>query len=114
MMNQSAVPLNVALLFFLSLGSQVIAVSVLPKTDGFTAPLWTITCLIPYLVAMWLIAVMIRQGTALSVVMPLFAAAVPLAAIAVDYCVYGKGFSVTKLGLLVGSCCAIGVAGSMR
>ncbi|WP_176595015.1 MULTISPECIES: hypothetical protein [Sphingobium] len=113
-MSLAAMPFGVIAIFLISLGSQVVSVSLLPQTNGFANASWTICCVIPFLISLWLIAVMIRQGVALNVIMPLFAASVPLASIAVDYFVYGNALSFSKLALLVGACCAIGVAGSIQ
>lgn len=88
--------------------------SLLPRTDGFSNLTWTALCLGAYVVSLWAIAVLIRQGVALSIIVPLMAAAVPLLTIGVVYFFFGQTFTIPKLALLVAACLAIGVAGSMN
>lgn len=107
------ISLPAILMFLAAVATQVLGTSLLPRTSAFTDLRWTTFCLSSYLVSLWLIAILIRQGMALNIIVPLMAAAVPLATIAVAYFGYGQIVSLPKLGLLVAACCAIGVAGSM-
>lgn len=100
-------------IFLAALTTQILGASLLPRTEAFTNPTWTALSLGAYILSLWLIAVLIKQGAALSIIVPLMAAAVPLATIAVAYFVYSDPVSPAKLGFLVGACCAIGYAGTM-
>lgn len=112
-MAMPAIPLGAIGLFLVAVATQVLGAALLPRTQGFTDATWTFLCLASYVFSLWLVALLIRQGVALNIIVPLMAAAIPLATIAVAYFGYGQLVSLPKLGLLVGACCAIGVAGAM-
>jgi quaternary ammonium compound-resistance protein SugE len=63
--------------------TQIAGSTMLVKTTGFRDPLWTTACLATYLVSFFLLAETIRQGMALSLIMPILAALVPLATIVI-------------------------------
>ena len=90
--------------------TQVAGSSMLVKTAGFRDPAWTAACLATFAVSLFVLAETIRQGMALSLVMPILAALVPLATIAVAVMVLGEQASWLKLGLLSGACVLIGAA----
>lgn len=93
--------------------TQVIGASMLAKTIGFRDPAWTAACLAVYAVSLFLLAETIRQGMALSLLMPILAALVPLATIAVAVTFLGEQASWMRLGLLSFSCVLIGVAATV-
>ncbi len=93
--------------------TQVAGASLLAKTAGFRDPMWTLACLAIYAVSLFLLAETIRQGMALSLIMPILAALVPLATIAVAVMVLGEHASWLRLGLLSASCVLIGVAATV-
>ncbi len=93
--------------------TQVAGASMLVKTTGFRDPAWTAACLAIYLVSFYLLAETIRQGMALSLVMPILAALVPLATIAVAVTLLGEQASWSRLGLLSLSCVLIGAAATV-
>jgi len=90
--------------------TQVIGVSMLVKTVGFRDPMWTAACLATYTVSLFILADTLRQGIALSLMMPILAALVPLASIIIAITVFREQVSLAKLGLLALSCVLIGVA----
>lgn len=106
----AAFPLRAVLMVALVVVSQVAGASMLVKTTGFRDPLWTAACLATYAVSLFLLAETIRRGMALSLIMPILAALVPLATIAVAVLVFREQASWLRLGLLSGSCLLIGVA----
>ena len=59
--------------------TQVAGASLLVKTVGFRDPFYTAICLGIYAVSLFALAETIRQGMALSLIMPILAALVPLA-----------------------------------
>jgi quaternary ammonium compound-resistance protein SugE len=93
--------------------TQVVGASMLVKTMGFRDPVWTLACLATYAVSLFLLAETIRQGMALSLVMPILAALVPLATIVVALIFLGEQASWLRLGLLSISCVLIGVAATI-
>ena len=111
--NSPVVPGGNLMLFLLALGTQVIGTSLLPRTGGFTDILWTSICLASYIVSFFAISLLIKQGVALNVIVPLMAASVPLAAIIVGRLVYQEPLSTVKLILLLVACGVIGLASSV-
>ncbi len=93
--------------------TQVLGASLLVKTEGFRNMAWTAACLAIYAVSLYALAETIRQGMALSLVMPILAALVPLATIAVALIVFKEQASWLRLGMLSGACLLIGVASTV-
>ncbi|MDE2596959.1 MAG: hypothetical protein KGL44_08785 [Sphingomonadales bacterium] len=93
--------------------TQIIGSSLLVKTTGFRDPMWTALCLATYAASLFVLAETIRQGMALSLVMPILAALVPLATIAVAVTLFREQASWLRLGLLSGACLLIGVAATV-
>lgn len=94
----------------LVVATQVIGASFLVKTEGFRIASWTAACLVTYALSFYLLAEVIRQGMALSFVMPVLAALVPLATIAVAVVVFREQVSWLQIGLLGAACVLIGAA----
>jgi quaternary ammonium compound-resistance protein SugE len=90
--------------------TQVIGASMLVKTDGFRDPAWTAACLATFAVSLFLLAETLRQGMALSLLMPILAALVPLATVIVAVTLFREQASWAKLALLALSCVLIGAA----
>ena len=97
-------------LFVLSVALQVLALLVLPSTDGFTRPIPTIGCSICYLAGIGLLARLSAQGVPLGILIPYAAAAVPLTMVIVGIFVFGEPASVVRVLLLVAACLIIGIA----
>lgn len=97
-------------LFLVTISSQMAAISLLPRTAGFTEPYWTIACLGLYAISMWCLAYMIHAGMPISVMIPILAAVVPLATIAIGILFYKEAASVLKILILCGACGMIGLA----
>ena len=105
--------LRVVIMILLVVATQVAGASMLVKTDGFRVPLWTVASLATYAVSFYLLAETIRQGIALSFIMPVLAALVPLATIAVAVIVFREQVSWLQLGLLSSACVLIGAAAAV-
>lgn len=101
-------------LFVFLIVSQIFAVSLLPRTAGFTNPFWTAACLGVYLVSLWSLAFIIHRGMPISLLIPIMSALIPLATIAVGVLVYGEAASLSRVALLCVACGVIGVASSMK
>ena len=97
----------------LVVATQVGGASMLVKTEGFRVPMWTAACLATYALSLYVLAETIRQGMALSFVMPVLAALVPIATIAVAVLVLGESVSWPQLGLLSFACLLIGAAAAV-
>ncbi|CAN5263955.1 hypothetical protein BH10PSE12_BH10PSE12_06030 [soil metagenome] len=105
----------ISLSMFLSgLACQVAGASILPRTNGFTQPVWTGLCIAVYSLSLWPLAQLVWRGVSLSVVVPLMAAGVPLLTIVVSYFAYGEAGSLTKVGTLIAACTLIGIAGALH
>lgn len=109
-----SISLTSIFIFLLALITQISGAALIPKTDGFNNIGWTAACIASYIASTWLLAILVRQGVALNIVVPFMAAAVPLSTIAIAYLAYGQGVSLPKLGLLIGACAAIGIAGTLK
>lgn len=104
---------KVIVMILLVVATQVGGASMLVKTNGFREPVWTIACLVVYALSFFLLAETIRQGMALSFIMPVLAALVPLAAIALAVLVFREQVSWAQIGLLSSACVLIGVAAAV-
>lgn len=93
--------------------TQVAGSTMLVKTAGFRDPAWTAACLATYALSFFVLAETIRQGMALSLVMPILAGVVPLASIIIAVTVLHEQASWLRLGMLSGACLLIGVAATV-
>ncbi len=93
--------------------TQVAGSSMLVKTGGFRDPAWSLACVAIYALSFYVLAETIRQGMALSLIMPILAAVVPLVTIGVAVVFLGEHASWLRLGLLSGACVIIGVAATV-
>ncbi|MGZ5399348.1 MAG: DMT family transporter [Nocardioides sp.] len=48
------------LLLTTAIGIEVVSTALLPRTDGFTNPLWSVAVVAGYAVSIWLLAVVVR------------------------------------------------------
>jgi quaternary ammonium compound-resistance protein SugE len=107
------IPLRAILMVALVTVTQVAGATMLVKTTGFRDPAWTAACLATYAFSLFLLAETIRQGMALSLIMPILAALVPLATIVLALVLFGEQASWLRLGLLSFACVLIGVAATV-
>ncbi len=106
-------PIRAIIMVTLVVITQVIGSTMLVKTVGFREPAWTAACLATYAVSFFILAETIRQGMALSLIMPILAALVPLATIIVAVTVLHEQASWLRLGMLSGACLLIGAAATV-
>ncbi|SCW78079.1 Multidrug transporter EmrE [Sphingobium faniae] len=100
-----------AILLFIGLiATQIAAVSMLPKTDGFASLRWTGACLGTYALSFWIMSTIIREGQPLGLLVPLMSAVIPIATIIVGTLVYHEPASMLRIGLLVAACILVSVA----
>ncbi len=107
------ISLKLVVMIALIVLTQVAAASMLIKTAGFRDIGWTLACLATYALSQFIIAETIRQGMALSLIMPILAALVPLATIAVAVLVFKEQASWLRLGMLSAACLLIGAAATV-
>ena len=110
----AAISPTVLLMALVSLLAQAAGVSLLPKTQGLTDPLFTAAFALCFALGLGLMARIVHAGVSLGLLIPFMSATVPLVAIMVGIFVYGESASPLKLALLVGACVTIGVASSLR
>jgi quaternary ammonium compound-resistance protein SugE len=109
----AGIPVGMVVLVVLVVITQVIGGTLLPRTEGFRNVGWTLACMGTYTVSIGMLAETIRQGAALSLIMPVLAALVPLATIVVAVMFLGEQASWLRLGILSGACVLIGVAATV-
>ncbi len=71
------------ILFALICLAQIAGGAMLPRTDGFAAIGWTLSCLAIYTASFWMMALIIRLGIPLSSLVPLMSAVIPLSLIGI-------------------------------
>ena len=100
--------------FIISVILQAIMAMVLPSTKEYTS-LWpTLTVIACINVAIWLLARIVASGVQLSLLVPITAAAVPLAVIVGSIVIYHEPAPALKVVLLVFASLLIGVASSLK
>ena len=77
------IPLRIYVLFFASVAFQILAMTLLPRSRGFTVLLPTVGCAALFICGIWMIARMYQSGAKLGIMSPLLAAIIPLGVIAV-------------------------------
>lgn len=108
-----ALSLPIIASFIASVILQVGAISLLPATAGFTK-LWpTLGCVVGFAIAIGLLARIAASGVQLSILIPLSAAAVPIAVVLVSIFFYGEPAPLLRVGLLIGACAMVGIASSL-
>ena len=100
--------------FVLSVILQVVGLSLLPRSEGFTRPLPTLGLIVAFIAGIWLMARLTASGVPISILIPITGAVIPLAVVAVGILVYGEPASLFRVALLIVACLLIGLAGSMR
>jgi multidrug transporter EmrE-like cation transporter len=110
----STIPLRIYLMFLASVGFQVAAVGLLPRTRGFTQLLPTVGCSLLFICGIWMVARMYQGGAKLGILSPLLAAVIPLCVIAIGVIVYHESASPLRITLLVLACGLIGGAAAVR
>jgi len=96
--------------FAISVAANLVAIGLLPITRGFSVLLPTVICLVSFLIAIAMLARLTHSGLNLGIMMPAYAAVVPLGTIAIGILVYGESASFLRVGLLGAACAFVGVA----
>jgi multidrug transporter EmrE-like cation transporter len=106
----AGISLTVALMVLAAITAQVFALFLLPLTRGMTELLPSLGTIVGFLVSMVLMARIIHAGVNLSLLMPILAATVPLAGIALGMLYFGEAASLAKVAALIVACVLVGVA----
>jgi multidrug transporter EmrE-like cation transporter len=104
---------NVVWMFTTSVAAQLVAISLLPQTRGFTNLLPTIACGAAFLVGIGMVAKMVHSGLPVGILMPLLAAIVPLGGIVIGVLLFGEPTTVARMSLLVFACVLVGAAAAV-
>jgi multidrug transporter EmrE-like cation transporter len=100
--------------FILVVVLQIVMLTLMPLSKGYTI-LWpTLGAIAAINIAMWLLARIVASGAQLSILIPISATVIPLSVIAVGIFVYGEPAPVLKIVLLVVASLMIGVASGLR
>jgi multidrug transporter EmrE-like cation transporter len=102
---------NIAI-FAVSVIMQLLAIALIPRTAGFTNPLFTALCGVAFLIGIGALARLSHRGVELGILIPIMSGVIPLVTIAIGIFFYGESASPLKLSLLGLSCVLIGVAAS--
>ena len=100
-------------MLFVVIAFQVLGAYLLPLTKGFTEPVPAIISSLAYFIGLPLIARMLQSGVNLSIIMPMIAAIVPLATIAIGVLAYGEAASLARISALVAACLLVGLASAL-
>jgi small multidrug resistance pump len=102
------------LLFAAAIAGQVIGVTTLPRTAGFTNAPFTILALAAFDVSLLFCARLLTSGVNLVGLVPIMSASVPLISVACGILLYGEGASLLKVAVLVVACGLVGVASRLQ
>ena len=105
--------ISTALMFLVSIIFQVSALALLPLTKGYSNVVNSIICSVLFVIGIALLARIISTGVRMSILIPLSAAAVPIAIVGVSLVFYGEPASALKIALLLSACGIIGLASTL-
>lgn len=100
---------SISLYIFIMI-TQVLAISLLPRTAGFTSLFWTASVILTYTLSLWAISYILHNGMPISAMIPAMSAVVPLATVVVGVVFYKEAASVPRIALLCSACGLIGLA----
>lgn len=97
-------------MFVTAVASQLLALTLLPRTRGFADPVPTLACCVFFLLSVGMMARLQSSGINLSTLVPFMAAVIPLAVVVIGMVAYGEVASWAKASMLIGACCLVGLA----
>lgn len=100
-------------LFAIVVIGQIAGSVTLGMTAGFTRVGWSLLCAAAYVASLYALALLLKEGAPLSVMMPLLAAVVPIGAMVLAITVLGESASWARLGLLLASCGIVALASTV-
>ncbi|WP_205693855.1 SMR family transporter [Croceicoccus ponticola] len=99
--------------FLFAVITQVVGVTFLVKTRGFTHAGWTAATIVVLITSFFSLAWLLNNGAKLNILLPILAATVPLFSVMIGVFFYGEAASAMKIALLVGACVLIGIAAAV-
>lgn len=96
--------------FLYATATQIVGVSLLVKTRGFTQVGYTIAAIAVLISSFFALSWLLANGAKLNILLPVLAATVPLCSILVGVFFFGETASWLKIALLIGACGMIGLA----
>ena len=93
---------------------QIVGMSLFPLTAGYTKFWPTLASILALLLGSSLFCRMLYKGVALSFLIPLGSAVIPLVVSMLGIFVYEESISALKITLLIVACALIGIAGKMK
>ena len=87
------------LLLLAAIGIEVVATALLPRTDGFTDPLWSLGVVAGYAASIWLLAIVVRQ-VPVSVAYAIWSGLGTALIAVVGVIVLGESWDLTKVAAL--------------
>jgi multidrug transporter EmrE-like cation transporter len=98
--------------FAIAVLTQLAAIALLPRTNGFTQLAPTLLCSALFVIGIGALARLAHAGVELGILIPMMSAVIPLVTIVIGVVVYGESTSPVKLALLGLSCVLVGIAAS--
>ncbi|PNQ03963.1 hypothetical protein A8G00_08710 [Sphingobium sp. SA916] len=102
------------MLFGMFVIMQITALSLLPRTAGFTNIGWTVPVVCLYGLSGWTLSFIVHKGLPLGVAIPIASAVVPLVTIGMGIFLNQESHSPVKLLLLCSACVLAGIASCMK
>ena len=102
------------LLLFVAIGIEVGATSLLPRTDGFRSPGWSVAVVVGYVASIWLLTVVVRE-IPVSVAYAVWAGLGTAGIAVVGYLVLGEPLDAVKvvaIGLIVAGVLLLNLQGA--
>lgn len=104
------IPLGAVGLFIVVLVSQLIGVGLLPKTNGYTHPGYSIAQLTLFAISFAAMARLLKSGAQLGILIPLLSTAMPLASVMIGIAFYHESASWPRVAMLVAAVVLVGFA----
>ena len=98
--------------FAIAVLTQLAAIALLPRTNGFTQLVPTLLCCALFVIGIGALARLAHAGVELGLLIPMMSAVIPLVTIVIGVVFYGESTSPIKLALLGLSCVLVGIAAS--
>ena len=106
----TAISPTIIFMILVSGAAQLLALSLLPLTRGFTQPWPTLVVCTSLLLGVGVLARVANSGVNISILVPILAAVVPIGTIIVGVFAYGEAASLARISVLILACMLIGLA----
>jgi multidrug transporter EmrE-like cation transporter len=103
-----------SLAFLASVALQIVMLTLLPLTRGYTRFWPTLGAILSINVAIFLLARLVANGAQLSLLIPISATLIPMSIIVIGVLVYGEAASLERIALLLFATALIGIASRLK